>query len=50
MNEQTILFNYLLAVERSRLDWEYFSQRTKAQRTRDEAPKDKAYVEALGSF
>jgi len=47
MNQETILFNYLLAVQRQRLDLDHFSQIPKAQHDRDEAAKVKAYLEAM---
>jgi hypothetical protein len=44
------LINYLLAVKRTRVDWQYFSPARKAQLERDERSKDKASIEALKSL
>ena len=49
-NVELILFNYLLAVKRTRVDWQYFSPARKAQLERDERSKDKASIEALKSL
>ena len=46
-NLYTIVFNYFLAVERTRVDWENFSVTKKKEIERDEQAKETAYFEAL---
>jgi hypothetical protein len=45
-NIHTILFNYFLAVERTRADWVNFSATKKKELERDEQAKETAYLEA----
>jgi hypothetical protein len=49
-NITTILFNYLIAVKRTRIDWQYSSAVKKAELERDEDGRVKAYIEAVKSF
>jgi hypothetical protein len=46
-NIHTILFNYFLAVKRTRIDWQNFSAAKKKELERDEQAKETAYLEAV---
>jgi hypothetical protein len=46
-NIETTLFNYLLAVERTRVDWEYFFPSKKKQLQRDEDIRMNASMKAM---
>lgn len=49
-NINRILFNYLLAVERTRIDWECYSAAKGKRLKRDEDIKAQAYSEAMNAL